>query len=191
MKQNKTKFLLILLFPLLVLAQTKKTVEIQNNSDLARKEAVVAIKWENIVSSYPQIDTANFVVINSQTKKQVPFQLEHKGQKAIQNLLVQVTVKAKSNVILFIQKGKPEVFQTKTFARFIPERFDDFAWENDKIAFRAYGKALEKEKDNAYGFDVWVKRTERMVVNERYKRNGLLQSWIYIGSRKYGTLRKQ
>ena len=29
---------------------------------------------------------------------------------------------------------------------YVPERKDDFAWENDKIAFRAYGKALRKTK---------------------------------------------
>ena len=31
-------------------------------------------------------------------------------------------------------------------------------------------KHLEKQKDNAYGYDVWVKRTNKMVLNERYKR---------------------
>ncbi|AOW11391.1 DUF4861 domain-containing protein [Flavobacterium gilvum] len=157
--------------PLLLLSQTKKNIEIKNNSNLERKEAVVAIKWETILSQYPQIDTTNFVVINSSTNKQIPYQLEHKGLPAIQNLLVQVSVKAKGTLLLSIQKGKPMAFQTKTYGRYVPERFEDFAWENDKIAFRAYGKALEKQKDNAYGIDVWVKRTDRMVINERYKRN--------------------
>src|ERR1035437_9152441 len=30
----------------------------------------------------------------------------------------------------------------KTMARFVPERFDDFAWESDRIAHRIYGLAL-------------------------------------------------
>lgn len=160
---------LALILPLALLAQTKAAVSIQNNSALDRKEAVVAIKWDAVLSHYPKIDTANFVVINPVTKKQIPFQLEHHGHTAIQNLLVQVDVKAKTTLSLSIQKGKTETFVTKTFARYVPERKDDFAWENDKIAFRAYGKALEKEKDNAYGFDVWVKRTNQMILNERYK----------------------
>ena len=152
------------------MAQTAKSISIQNNTLLERKEAVVAIKWETILAHYPKIDTTNFIVINSATKKQVPFQLEHHGNKAIQNLLVQVNVKAKSVVKLSIQKGKPQVFAVKTYARYIPERLDDFAWENDRIAFRAYGKALEKTVDDAFGLDIWVKRTERMILNERYKR---------------------
>lgn len=160
---------LAFILPLVILAQSKATISIQNNFTLDRKEAVVGIKWDAVLSRYPQIDTANFVVINSVTKKQIPYQLERLGQKSIQNLLVQVDVKAKSTLSLSIQKGKPESYATKAYARYVPERKDDFAWENDKIAFRAYGKALEKEKDNAYGFDVWVKRTNRMILDERYK----------------------
>jgi len=160
---------LTFIFSFPILAQTKATVSIQNNSILDRKEAVVAIKWDAVLSHFPQIDTTNFIVINSTTKKQLPYQLEHLGKTSIQNLLVQVDVKAKSTLTLLVQKGKPEKFVIKTYARYVPERKDDFAWENAKIAFRAYGKALEKEKDNAYGFDVWVKRTNRMILNERYK----------------------
>ncbi len=155
---------------MILLSQSKSIVSIQNKSDLERNEAVVAIKWETILAHFPKIDTTNFVVLNSVTKKQVPFQLEHKGLSSIQNLLVQVSVKAKSTLILFVQKGKPNIFQRKTYARFVPERLDDFAWENDRIAFRAYGKALEGTEGDAFGLDVWVKRTDKMVVNERYKR---------------------
>lgn len=157
------------ILPMLLFAQTKATISIQNNSDLDQKETLVALKWETILSHYPQIDTTGFVIINAKTKKQVPFQLEHIGIKTIQHLLVQVDVKAKSTLSLLIQKGKPETFNTKTYARFVPERKDDFAWENDLIAFRTYGKAIEKTKEDAYGIDVWVKRTDKMIINERYK----------------------
>ncbi|WP_281632423.1 DUF4861 family protein [Flavobacterium luteolum] len=164
----------ILLFcalPSALIAQNKTSITITNHSALDRKETVTAIKWKDILLSYPQIDTADFLIIDPKTKKQIPFQLEHKGQSAIQNVLVQIDLKAKSSLQLFIQKGKPEKFSSKTFARFVPERLDDFAWENDKIAFRAYGKALEKTEGDAYGFDVWVKNTSKLVLNDRYKSN--------------------
>jgi hypothetical protein len=169
MKLIKLFLCLAFISPLGILAQAKATITIKNNSTQERKEVVVAIKWETIVARYPQIDTANFVVINQATKKQVPFQLEHRGLSSIQNLLVQINAKAKASLTLVIQKGKPEIFATKTYARYVPERKDDFAWENDKIAFRAYGKAIENTKEDASGFDVWVKRTDKMVINERYK----------------------
>ena len=170
MKFIKTFLGITFLLPIFLFAQTKANISIQNISALDRKETIVSIKWETILSRYPQIDTTGFVVINAVTNTQVPFQLEHKGIKTIQNLLIQVDVKAKSTLSLLIQKGKPKIFNTKTYARFVPERKDDFAWENDRIAFRVYGKALEKTKEDAYGLDVWVKRTDKMIINERYKR---------------------
>ncbi|STO10627.1 DUF4861 family protein [Flavobacterium hibernum] len=171
MKIIKILFLLAFILPIITVAQTKATVTIKNNSALDRKETVVTIKWATISNAYPQIDTSNFVVINGNTKKQIAYQLEHKGTTAIQNLLVQVDLKAKSTLTLLIQKGKPAPFTAKTYARYVPERLDDFAWENDKIAFRAYGKALEKTEGDAYGYDVWVKRIDKMILNDRYKRN--------------------
>ncbi len=171
MKFSKLLIGFAFMFPLTFLAQTKATITIQNNSASDREQAVVSVNWKTILNSYPKIDTANFVVINQNTKKQVPFQLEKRGQNAVENLLVQVDVKSKSAVNLVVQKGKREPFEVKTYARYIQERKDDFAWENDKIAFRAYGKALEHTSEDAYGLDVWVKRTNRMILNERYKRN--------------------
>src|SRR3546814_4454501 len=46
---------------------------------------------------------------------------------------------------------------------------DDFAWGNDKIAFRMDGKALEGTAGDAHGIDVWVKRTSELVINKWYK----------------------
>ena len=57
----------------------------------------------------------------------------------------------------------------KVYARFVPERMDDFAWENDRIAFRMYGPALIKgEGTISSGIDVWVKRTPRLVIDKWY-----------------------
>jgi hypothetical protein len=46
---------------------------------------------------------------------------------------------------------------------------DDFAWENDRIAFRMYGPALIKgEGTISSGIDVWVKSTSRLVIDKWY-----------------------
>jgi len=61
--------------------------------------------------------------------------------------------------------------QFKAFGRFVRERFDDFAWENDRIAHRTYGKALETwegEPLSSSTIDIWSKRTPRMVINDWY-----------------------
>jgi rhamnogalacturonyl hydrolase YesR len=57
----------------------------------------------------------------------------------------------------------------KTFARFVPERYDDFAWESDRIAHRAYGLALIKAEGTiSSGPDVWIKRDRRLIVDTMY-----------------------
>ena len=59
----------------------------------------------------------------------------------------------------------------KAYGRFVRERFDDFAWENDRIAHRTYGKALitwKGEPLTSSAIDIWSKRTSRLVINDWY-----------------------
>lgn len=144
---------------------------IENNSKFDYIEKVVAISWQEIIENYPSLDINNLKIIDTKTKQEVIYQLEYAGSKEIQNLLLQITLKTNDILKLALKNEKPRTFKIKTYGRYVPERLDDFAWENDKIAFRMYGKALELGgKGNAYGIDVWVKRTNRMIINERYKR---------------------
>ena len=59
------------------------------------------------------------------------------------------------------------------YARFVPERFDDMAWENDRIAHRMYGIALNTpaaggERLRGSGIDVWAKRVTYPIVDRWY-----------------------
>jgi rhamnogalacturonyl hydrolase YesR len=57
----------------------------------------------------------------------------------------------------------------KTMARFVPERYDDFAWESDVIAHRTYGLALIKAENTiSSGPDVWIKKTRGLIVDTMY-----------------------
>ena len=59
----------------------------------------------------------------------------------------------------------------KAHARFVPERLDDFAWENDRTAHRVYGPAImrdPKEMLVSSGVDVWSKRTRALVLDKWY-----------------------
>ncbi len=70
------------------------------------------------------------------------------------------------------------VFPSKVFARYIPERLDDFAWENDKVAHRTYGQALAaaaepgtvKEVLVSSGLDIWSKRVDYPIVDRWYNK---------------------
>jgi Domain of unknown function (DUF4861) len=70
------------------------------------------------------------------------------------------------------------VFPTRAFARYVPERLDDFGWENDKIGHRTYGPALaapaepgvNKEVLVTSGLDVWCKRVSYPIVDRWYNK---------------------
>lgn len=59
----------------------------------------------------------------------------------------------------------------RAYGRFVRERFDDFAWENDRIGHRTYGKALitwKGEPLTSSSIDIWSKRTSKLVINDWY-----------------------
>ena len=62
-----------------------------------------------------------------------------------------------------------EVVQPKVYGRFVPERKDDFAWENEYAAFRMYGPALRPENPSN-GVDLWLKASPELVVDRFYYR---------------------
>ncbi|WP_163397437.1 DUF4861 family protein [Flavobacterium fluviatile] len=170
MKKTLSTLFLILVFCFCKSVYCQK-ISIQNKEELHYNDKVISLSYSEIFKKNPWIKEGNFKVINSKTQQEIPYQLEYSGNKTPLNLLVQLSLNEKEKIQLELLKEKPSDFPTKTFGRYVPERADDFAWENDKIAFRTYGKALElNPKQNAYGIDVWVKRTTKMVINERYSR---------------------
>ena len=64
-------------------------------------------------------------------------------------------------------RGQEPAGAARTFCRFIPERLDDFAWENDVVAFRVYGPALRGKGVNS-GIDCWFKRGEHPMIDKLY-----------------------
>lgn len=89
-------------------------------------------------------------------------------------VIFQTDFAANESKTFTVTVGAKQVFkreQFKAFGRFNRERFDDFVWENDRIAHRTYGKALETwdgEPLSSSTIDIWSKRTARMVVNDWY-----------------------
>ncbi|MEI7955722.1 MAG: glycoside hydrolase family 88 protein [Verrucomicrobiota bacterium] len=64
----------------------------------------------------------------------------------------------------------------RAFARFVPERSDDFAWENDLVAFRAYGPALRHGPENS-GIDCWFKRVPYPIIDKWYMQDRIKLSY--------------
>ncbi|HEY0667161.1 MAG TPA: DUF4861 family protein, partial [Sphingobacteriaceae bacterium] len=144
------------------------TIRIKNTSELERKDEVVEVNFSALSS---KVQGKTFKVLEAESKKEAPYQLEYKGFEEPQNLLLQIrSLKPGQEIVFEIVPGEPVKAESKTFARYVPERKDDFAWENDRIAFRMYGKALEGTKENAFGTDIWSKRTDKLIIDKWYKK---------------------
>jgi hypothetical protein len=96
------------------------------------------------------------------------------SQSIADTLIFQTSIAAKSTRAYDVRLGEKRTYKPSDFrvyGRFNRERFDDFAWENDLVAHRMYGAALEtwqKEPLTSSTVDVWLKRTRRLVINDWY-----------------------
>ncbi len=63
-----------------------------------------------------------------------------------------------------------ELTAPQAYVRLVPERKDDLAWENDKVAFRIYGPALREGPEDS-GIDVWCKRVTIPIINKWYRQD--------------------
>ncbi len=59
------------------------------------------------------------------------------------------------------------IAKSVAYGRFVPEREDDFAWENDKVAFRVYGPA-SPAAGPVSGVDAWFKKVDHAIVDKWY-----------------------
>ena len=84
----------------------------------------------------------------------------------ILRLLGAPAVNAKT-LLAAAEKLVAEDVKPRAYARLVPERKDDLAWENDKVAFRVYGPALRSGPEDS-GIDAWCKRVSRPVLDKWY-----------------------
>lgn len=164
------KYLLAFSFLFLFLytnAENKVTVTVKNPLSLQRNNEIVEINLKKVIAKLGLKEGETFIVKNA-ISKQIPYQISNSNNEKDIFLIFSATVKASGVSTYTIQKGTPEKFENKVYGRLIPERKDDFAWENDRVAFRVYGPALQATGEVSSGIDVWAKRTEKLIVNQWY-----------------------
>jgi hypothetical protein len=144
-----------------------------NALGLARSEEVVEIPLRDVLAHARVADAEGLVVRESASGKVLPTQLYSSGGSGAPDLLlVLVGLAPKGSLDLVVEAGaSPAAPKPLVYGRFVPERQDDFAWENDKIAFRMYGPALQKTGEISSGVDVWVKRVPDLVIDDWYRKD--------------------
>lgn len=152
-------------------AKAQHQIIVTNNADFDRKAELVEVA----ISKQHKLVTQKAFILKNKNGVEVPYQLVYSDGKVVSSLLFQVDVKSKSKAVYTITAGKPAIVKPLTYARFVPERKDDFAWENDFAAYRMYGPALANENPSN-GVDLWLKRTSDTIINKRFRdelKNGL------------------
>lgn len=149
----------LLLCGSVAVAADQLKVTIKNPLSSARSGEMVEVALEVVKS---RMGTTN-VIVTDADGREIPSQQTYEGL-----LIWQVAVGGNSSSIYYIKKGTAQTYEQKVHGRKFPERADDVAWENDLVAFRCYGPQLQRNGEKAYGYDVWNKRTDKLVIEERY-----------------------
>lgn len=148
------------------------SVSVKNKLSIDRPNETIALDWKDIVRFNRDLKPNHLKVTDTSTRRTLASQAIDANADGIpEQLIFQANFRAgekMKNFNIEETKDKQTTAETKTFGRFVPERMDDFAWENDRIAFRTYGKTLEKELVSS-GIDVWAKRVDYPIIDKWYK----------------------
>ncbi len=148
-------------------------VIVHNELPLARPSETVEIKAAALVPLGNEL--ARIHVFDHDTGHEILVQaLDLDGDDVPESLIFQTDMTAGGSRSFDLRRGEKVTYRKDDFhvyGRFVRERYDDFAWENDRVAHRMYGAALEtwkKEPLTSSSVDVWLKRTRRLIVNDWY-----------------------
>ena len=103
---------------------------------------------------------------------------DHDGEA--DKILFQPNVPAKSEKkfeVFIIEEQKKSDTVHYCYSRFVPERTDDYTWENDRVAFRVFGPTAQKMVEDSIpggtlssGVDAWLKKVNYPIIDSWYKK---------------------
>ncbi len=188
--KNRTRLLwLVLLCAGFARGADRATITVTHNLDLARPAETIALSWAELAKALPGLQLQHLAVKDA-AGRSLPYQVTNLDPEAKDprnlgvaygELLFQHDFAAGEKSATFTVERIADVappFPARVFARYVPERLDDFAWENDKIAHRTYGPALAapdtakrgKEVLVTSGLDIWCKRVSYPIVDRWYNK---------------------
>ena len=164
----------------LLAAAGRLLVTVSHDLPAARPAETIVIPWGEVASRLPGI-VFNQVIVRDAAGAVVPAQVTafhhvHKGPQRYDDLVFQHDFAAgdqRATFTIEASAAPPPEFPVRVMARYVPERYDDFAWENDRVAHRIYGPALElpaatKDQMTSSGIDLWTKRVRYLIVDRWY-----------------------
>jgi pectinesterase len=150
-------------------------VTVKNALDIARPSETIVLAASTIRGAMAVEDLRTVHVTDTASGKEVLAQpIDTNDDGVFEEVIFQADLAPRATRTFTLSVGERQVFTKDRFnayGRFVRERRDDFAWENDRVAHRMYGKALEtwaQEPLTSSSVDVWFKRTRRLVINDWY-----------------------
>lgn len=153
------------------------SISVSNDLDFDRNE-IVSFDAKNLLDKFEKA-AIDYIHITDSTGKTIRHQwLDYDKDGTPEEFLFMAKVAAHKTshykIISDSSFAMPEK-EVVAYSRFVPERTDDYAWENDKVAFRTYGPTGQKEalegvegSTLSSGIDIWLKRTNKSIINKWY-----------------------
>jgi hypothetical protein len=154
---------------------TAAVVTVKNSLSSTRPAETIVISAAELVSRLAVTDIRKVHVVDDRSKLDLLTQdVDTNDDGVFEELLFQTDIgplETKTFTLTVGERRTPKISDFKAYGRFVRERRDDFAWENDRIAHRVYGAALEsfaRDPLTSSAVDVWTKRVRSLVINDWY-----------------------
>ncbi|MDR2824944.1 MAG: DUF4861 domain-containing protein, partial [Prevotellaceae bacterium] len=117
--------------------QNGTRVTVSNPSDYDRLTELIEISVDSILArengQVTVLDTISMLIVKNAAGEEIPSQVTYDRK-----LIFQPSLKAGDKKQFYIDRGVLQKYEPRVWGRLMPERYDDFAWENDRVAFRIY-----------------------------------------------------
>lgn len=162
----KKKLVIVFLITIMsfshLLAKESRHIIVENPSQTERINEIVELDISRIRPALKKNSGLAYVV-KDELGKTVPSQITYNGK-----LIFAVTLQPKTQASYSVSLAKIIKYEPKVFGRIYPERKNDVSWENDRAGFRFYGDTLKYIDGPSNGLDLWLKRTNQLILNKWY-----------------------
>ena len=172
----------IILWGMILLTSCSKkelimTISVKNSLDFERSFETLTLNRTIL-----KVDSLNNLGVKdvASNKLLVTQLVDIDGDGKMDELLFQTEIGSKSEkqfeIVTISEAEKPQS-EMYCYSRFVPERMDDYAWENDRVAFRMFGPTAQKMVEDSVlggtlssGVDAWLKKVDYPIINNWYKK---------------------
>lgn len=137
-------------------------VSVTNTTPLHRSEEMVEIAASLVFEQLGLCDTDQFVIYDKEGAE-IPYQLTYD-----EKVIFPVVLDSMETTTYTFQLGEPQMVNTQVFGSQYSAWHDDLTWENDKMAYRIFGRNEDKQQPALYGYDVFTKKISDLVMESRY-----------------------